>query len=83
MGQAWSFDADGRPHLIVRVSAAPEDGKANTAVIKLLSKQWRIPKSAVTIASGATSRRKILHVAGDPDRLLLDLGAWVSDMRLG
>ena len=74
-------DADGCPYLAVDVSAAPEDGKANAALIKLLAKEWRVAKSSVTVVSGATSRRKTLHIAGDPDRLLLDLVAWLDDMR--
>ena len=74
-------DADGRALLAVAVAAAPADGKANAAVIALLAKEWRLAKGAVTIASGATSRRKNVHIAGDPDRLLLDLGAWLDDIR--
>ena len=74
-------EADGRAVLAVAVSAPPTDGKANAAVIALLAKEWRLAKGAFTIASGATSRRKILHIAGDVDRLLLDLGAWLDDIR--
>lgn len=74
-------DAGGRPYLAIAVSAAPEDGKANDALIKLLAKEWRVAKSALTVRTGATSRHKTLHVAGDPDRLLLDLGAWLADIR--
>ena len=74
-------DADGAACLAVAVTATPEDGKANVALIKLLAKEWRLAKSAITIASGTTSRRKTLHIAGDSRRLLLDLGAWLTDMR--
>ena len=73
-------DADGRQRLTVAVSAPPEGGKANVALVKLLAKEWRVPKGAVTVVSGTTSRRKSIHVVGDPDRLLLDLRAWISDM---
>ena len=73
--------ADGSPHLAVAVTAPPEDGKANAALIKLLAKEWRIAKSAISVAAGATSRRKSLHVAGDPGGLLLDLTAWSADIQ--
>lgn len=58
-------DSAGKQWLRVRVAAPPVDGKANLALIKFLSKRWRIPKSAVVIASGATSRNKILTIRGD------------------
>ena len=74
-------DADGAACLVVSVTAAPENGKANAALIKLLAREWRLPKSAISVASGATSRRKTLHITGDSRRLLLDLGAWLTDMR--
>ena len=53
---------DGR--LLVKVTAAPEDGKANAAVIKLLSKAWRIPSSAFELTSGATAREKTILIHG-------------------
>ena len=48
------------------VTAVPEDGKANKAVIALLAKRLKLPKSAIDIASGATDRRKTLLIDGDP-----------------
>lgn len=63
----------------VSVTAPPEDGKANAAVIKLLAKAWKLPKSSISVAAGAASRNKVLHVAGDPDRLMQQLRAWVED----
>ncbi len=57
--------SDGRPVLKARVRAAPEDGKANAALIEFLAKALRVPKSAVTLASGQTSRVKSLEIAGD------------------
>ena len=73
--------ADGSPHLAISVTVPPEDGKANAALIKLLAREWRLAKSAITVASGAASRRNTLHIAGDSRRLLLDLGARLTDMR--
>lgn len=54
----WRAGADGREELEVRVSAAPTDGEANAAVIKLLAKQLGVPKSSIDIVSGETSRHK-------------------------
>ncbi len=76
-------DADGRQRLAVAVSAPPEGGKANAALVKLLAREWRVAKSTITVMSGGASRRKSLHVAGDSRRLLLDLRAWLSDIVRG
>ena len=62
-------DADGKVFLKVMVTAAPEGGKANAAVVRLLSKTWKIPKSAIEVVSGATDRRKVLRITGDGDDL--------------
>lgn len=61
----WSEDADGRPVLKARVCAVPEDGKANAALISLLAKTLRVPKSAVVIVSGTTARQKQIEITGD------------------
>lgn len=71
-------EASGGVVLKVSVTAVPEDGKANAALVKLLAKEWRIPKSALTIAAGATDRRKVLHVAGDPDALRRRIEEWME-----
>lgn len=67
---------DGTAHLKVAVTAVPEDGKANAALLKLLAKTWKLPKTSLTIASGATSRRKVVHIAGDPASLCAMLEEW-------
>jgi uncharacterized protein len=63
-------DATGKAWLRIRTTAPPVDGKANAALIKFLAKRWRLPKSSIAIASGATARNKILSLHGDPDHLL-------------
>lgn len=47
----------------VAVTAAPEGGKANTAVQKLLAKALGIPKSRLTLERGQTGRDKLFSVA--------------------
>ncbi len=46
----------------VRVKAAPQDGKANDAVVRLLARHFGVPRSAVRIASGLTVRNKIVEI---------------------
>lgn len=46
------------------MSAAPADGAANAAVIGLIAKALKLPRSAIRIASGDTSRIKRLEIDG-------------------
>ena len=50
--------------LLVRVTAAPEGGKANTAVCRVIAKALGIPPTRVTVARGARSRDKLLRIEG-------------------
>ena len=53
------------PALRIAVTAPPEDGKANTAVLKILSRALGIPRSSLTIRAGKTSRNKTAAASGD------------------
>ena len=72
--QGTTMDADGRVWLAARVSAPPEGGKANKALIRLLAKQLGVAPSAVTIVAGETQRRKRLRIAGESEALAARLG---------
>ena len=62
--------------LKVRVSAAAAEGAANAAVIVLIAKALKIPKSAVRLAAGDTARVKRLEIAGiGADDLVRAFGA--------
>ncbi|GLS21833.1 UPF0235 protein [Labrys miyagiensis] len=61
--------SDGRPVLAARVRAAPTDGEANQALIRLIAKTLKVSASQVSIAQGATSRVKMVLVAGDGEKL--------------
>jgi uncharacterized protein (TIGR00251 family) len=61
----WSEDAAGRAHLKIRVAAPPEDNKANKALIVLLSEHFELPKSAICIVRGHTSRLKLIEIEGN------------------
>lgn len=50
--------------LKLALTAPPVDGKANQAVIEFFADLFAIPRSSVTIASGETSRSKIVRIAG-------------------
>ena len=63
-------DADGQEWLRVSVTTVPENGKANQALIKLLAKAAKCPKSSVRIVSGQTDRAKTLLIDGNPDALM-------------
>lgn len=47
------------------IKAAPEKGKANEEVIELIAKALKIPKGAVEIVSGWTSRKKVIRIQTD------------------
>ncbi|HET6351883.1 MAG TPA: DUF167 domain-containing protein [Coriobacteriia bacterium] len=50
--------------LQVRVTAPPEDGKANAAVCKTVAAALGVPKSAVRVMRGDTSRHKLIEIEG-------------------
>jgi len=50
--------------LKIRLAAPPVDGKANEALIKIVAETLGLAKSAVSLKSGHTSRRKVLEVDG-------------------
>ncbi len=50
--------------LKVAVTSPPVDGEANAAVIELLAKTLGVPRSAIEVVAGASSRRKTVRIAG-------------------
>lgn len=50
--------------LKVSLTTPPVDGRANDACIEFFAKLLKVPRSSVTIASGLTSRNKVIRVAG-------------------
>ena len=54
----------------VKVSAAPEKGKANQCLIGFLAKQLGVKRNAVTIVSGASNPIKQVRVAGVTSKVL-------------
>jgi len=69
-------DAQGNGVLRIAVTAVPEQGRANKAMIKFLAKQWRFPKTSMSVVKGATDRNKVVNIAGDADVRYAFLQAW-------
>jgi uncharacterized protein (TIGR00251 family) len=67
--------ADGA--LKAQVTAPPEDGKANAAVIALLAEQWRLPKSSFDVIKGQTARAKTVRVSGEPAAIVERVTEWL------
>jgi uncharacterized protein (TIGR00251 family) len=61
--------SDGQIALKVRVRAAPTDGEANDALIRVLAKAVGVPPRAVALLQGAAARTKTFRIEGDPARL--------------
>ena len=55
---AWH---DGR--LKVALAAPPVDGEANKTLVKFMAEVLNVPKSTVSVSSGATGRRKVVAVS--------------------
>jgi uncharacterized protein (TIGR00251 family) len=75
--------ADGSVVLKARVGEPPEGGKANTALIKLLAKAWKLPKGTIRIVAGRSRRQKTLMIAGDPVDLLARSELWLAGGQSG
>ena len=59
-GDAWK----------VRVTAPPEGGRANSAVVRLIADAVSVPADSVTVVSGHGARDKIVELAGvDPSSI--------------
>lgn len=61
--------------LKIRLAAPPVDGKANACLIAFLADQLGVPKTAITLVSGDTSRAKRVRIDGlDPARARRSFG---------
>ena len=62
--------SDGTRVLLARVRVAPEDGKANDALLRLIADKAGVPASRARLVAGAKSRLKQVAVTGDPAALI-------------
>jgi len=70
--------AEGMRVVKASVTAPPEDGCANEALLQLLARVLRLPRRDLAIVAGAGGRRKTVSVAGDPQDLSDRLGALIA-----
>ena len=75
--------ADGSTVLKVRVRAAPHEGAATDALVRLLATALGIRRSAVGLAAGASARVKRLQLTGDPAMLATTLETLVDPGQSG
>ncbi|HEX6075806.1 MAG TPA: DUF167 domain-containing protein [Micromonosporaceae bacterium] len=60
------YDGPYGPALVVRVTAAPVEGKATNAVLLAVAKALGVRRSAVSVRTGGTSRDKLLTITNPP-----------------
>jgi len=65
--------SNNRAVLKIRVRAAPSEGEANAALIKLIAKAVGVPPRDVSLVAGATARIKRLVISGDGPSLVAAL----------
>jgi uncharacterized protein YggU (UPF0235/DUF167 family) len=65
--------ADGRTVVKARVRAAPENDKANAALVTLVARALAVAPSEVALVAGARARIKRLAIAGDGPVLIATL----------
>jgi len=65
--------ADGTYRLKVKVTVVPEKGKANKALLKVLSKYLKIPTRDIELIAGQTDRNKTILIAGNADQVVSKL----------
>lgn len=61
----WEVDAAGDKWLKIRLTAVPEDGAANKALVKFLAKTFDIAPTEITLTRGENSRYKRLKIDDD------------------
>lgn len=66
-------DSTGQHLLKLKITAIADNGKANKALIKFLSKEWNISSSNIEILSGHTARVKKILVTNHTDQFLAHL----------
>lgn len=58
--------------LKIKVTAPPEDGEANRAIVVLLSKTLEIPQRDIVLVRGSTSRIKLFLIIGLTQKILFE-----------
>ena len=77
-----AVEADGAKLLQIAVSAPPEDGKANEAVLAVLARSIGIARSRLSLVSGLSARRKVVRLVDADASLLTRLNEWVNTLEV-
>jgi uncharacterized protein (TIGR00251 family) len=67
--------------LRVRLKAAPVDGAANEELVRILAKAFNVPRTAVQIVSGHSSKRKVVSIGGTGADLVPTLNRLAMEKR--
>jgi uncharacterized protein len=70
--------AEGGHAIKASVTAPPEGGRANEALLRLLAHAWRLPRRDLSIVAGAAGRDKIVKIAGDLNQLFGKLAGEIA-----
>lgn len=55
-------DENGQEYLKVYTTSIPEDNKANKQLVKIIAKEYNVPKSSIELIKGHKSRLKTLNI---------------------
>jgi uncharacterized protein YggU (UPF0235/DUF167 family) len=72
------FQAQDKVYFQARVRSVPEDGRANQALIELLSGELGVPRSTLSLVSGHTARLKTVRIEGTGQALERAVAALVE-----
>jgi len=62
------WESPARQRLLVRVAAAPKDGQANNALIRIMAESLGLPKSRIRLVRGQAAKSKLLSVEVEANR---------------
>ena len=62
VSREWKFVGIAGDTVKIRLPAAPIDGKVNKKIVRILSKQFQVNQSDITIVTGHTSRLKRVRI---------------------
>ena len=72
---------DGTLVIKAYVTAPPDKGKANKALLKLLSNIWRIGTRSLKLIEGSKDRYKSVLIIGEANILMPKLNAWLKTIK--
>jgi uncharacterized protein YggU (UPF0235/DUF167 family) len=72
------FQAQDKAYLQARVRSVPEDGRANQALVELLSEELGVPRSTLSLVAGHTARLKTVRIEGTGQALERAVAALVE-----